>query len=248
MEPFTTFSPPGKPHIVCHAEYEQGSDRWLQARCGLLTASNMKLIVTEKTMKSASNEKERAHMYELLAQRISGYVEPTYIGDEMLRGHEDEVRARIAYEERTKAKVSQVGLIVNDKWGFSIGCSPDGLIDVDPEGEGGIEGKSRRQKFQIQTILEHVRQKTVPSEFLMQVQTCLAVSERNWWDFLSYSGGLHMPVIRIYPDPVVQNAIVEISGAFEKRISERMAEYQEILASDAILIPTERVIEMEMYA
>lgn len=244
---FSTFSPPGKPHIVCHAEYEQGSEAWLQARCALLTASSMKLIVTEKTMKSASNEKERSHMYELLAQRISGYVEPTYIGDEMIRGHADEVYARLAYEERTGRAVSQVGFITNNKWGFTIGCSPDGLVDDDPEGEGGIETKSRRQKFQVQTILEHVRQKTIPPEFLMQVQTCLAVSERNWWDFLSYSGGLHMPVIRIYPDPAVQNAIIEIAGAFEQRISERLAEYHEILASDAILVPTERVIEQEMF-
>jgi hypothetical protein len=91
MAPFTTFSPPGKPHIVCHAEYEQGSESWLQARSGLLTASEVKLILTP-TLKIANNDKTRAHVWEIAAQRITEYVEPRYIGDEMLRGHEDEVR------------------------------------------------------------------------------------------------------------------------------------------------------------
>ena len=48
-------------------------------------------------------------MYELLAQRITGYVEPTYIGDDMLRGKEDEVEARIQYEYHY-GEVQQMGV------------------------------------------------------------------------------------------------------------------------------------------
>ena len=55
----------------------------MQARCGLLTASEMKLIITP-TLKIASNDKERAHIYELAAQRITNYVEPSYVGDDKL--------------------------------------------------------------------------------------------------------------------------------------------------------------------
>ena len=50
--------------IRYHRDLVQGSDEWLAARCGLLTASEMKLIVTT-TLKPASNDKERAHLYEL---------------------------------------------------------------------------------------------------------------------------------------------------------------------------------------
>lgn len=78
--------------IIYHAELIQGSEPWHAARCGLLTASEMHLIVTP-TLKPASNDKERAHLYELLAQRITGYVEPSYISDAMLRGHQDELDA-----------------------------------------------------------------------------------------------------------------------------------------------------------
>src|SRR3990167_6843088 len=61
--------------ITIYAEMVQGSDEWAAVRCGLLTASEMHLIVTP-TLKPASNDKERGHLYELLAQRITRYVEP----------------------------------------------------------------------------------------------------------------------------------------------------------------------------
>lgn len=228
--------------IRYHDAFEQGSLDWLQARCGLLTASEMKLIVTP-TLKIASNDKERAHLYELLAQRISGYVEPHYVSDDMLRGHEDEIRARIAYEKMTGRTVIETGFITNDKWGFTIGYSPDGLVGDD----GLIEAKSRRQKFQVQTLVECVLTGTVPADYLIQCQTGLMVAERAWLDFLSYSGGLHMPAITVHPDPVVQNAIVEASGAFEERLAARLAQYLDVINSDARLVPTERVIEQEMF-
>ena len=42
--------------ITYHAKLTQGSEEWHAARCGLLTASEMHLIVTP-TLKAASNEK-----------------------------------------------------------------------------------------------------------------------------------------------------------------------------------------------
>ncbi|WP_333571345.1 lambda exonuclease family protein [Sphingomonas sp.] len=239
---FTRYSPPGKPHITIHAEYDQGSEQWLQARCGLLTASEMKLIVTP-TLKIASNDKERAHLYELLAQRITQYVEPRYISDDMLRGHEDEVRARLKYEEVTGNTVDTCGFITNDCWGFTLGYSPDGLVAHD----GGIEAKSRRQKFQVQTIIENLgddRGETIPADYVMQCQSGLLISERQWLDFLSYSGGLPMAIIRVWPDPKIQNAIVEAAGEFERRIAARLETYR---AASADLAMTERVIEQEMF-
>ena len=59
--------------VKIHDDLVQGSEEWHAIRCGLLTASEMKLIITP-TLKIASNDKERAHLYELLAQRITKYV------------------------------------------------------------------------------------------------------------------------------------------------------------------------------
>src|ERR1700677_567126 len=109
-------------HIKYHADLIQGSEEWAAARCGLLTASEMRLILTP-TLKIASNDKERSHLYELLAQRITGYVEPHYISDDMLRGKEDEIEARLLYDQHY-ARVQDVGFVTNNRWGFTIGYSP----------------------------------------------------------------------------------------------------------------------------
>lgn len=218
----------------------QGSDEWLACRLGLLTASEMKLIITP-TLKAASNDKERSHLYELLAQRITGYVEPRYVSDDMLRGVEDEIRARILYAEHY-APVEEVGFITNDKWGFTLGYSPDGLVGDD----GLIECKSRRQKFQVETYLECVSENKVPADYLMQIQTGLLVSERQWLDFVSYSGGLPMVVIRVYPDAAVQDAILSASAAFEERLAKKKEQCVGVLCSSARLVPTERIVEEDI--
>lgn len=223
--------------ITYHPDLIQGTEAWLAARCGLLTASEMKLILTP-TLKVASNDKERAHVWELAAQRITKYVEPSYIGDDMLRGMEDEIEARGLYHQHY-APVTEMGFITNDRWGFTIGASPDGLVGDD----GLIECKSRRQKYQLETIAT----RAMPDDYWMQVQTLLLVSERAWCDFVSYSGGLPMVVLRVFPDEKTQAAIVEAAAKFEERVALRIAEYRDTLASDTRLIPTERRIEQEMH-
>ena len=105
--------------ITYHPDLIQGSDEWYAARCGLLTASEMKLIITP-TLKMASNDKERSHLFELLAQRVTQYVEPSYISDDMLRGQNEEIEAKIAYNDH-HAKITDTGFVTNDSFGFTIG-------------------------------------------------------------------------------------------------------------------------------
>lgn len=224
--------------LKIHRELQQGSDEWLAARCGLMTASEVKLILTEKTLKVAANEKTRQHLYELAAQRITQYVEPSFIGDDMLRGQMDEIEAVAKYSLEV-SKVELVGFMTNDKWGFKLGYSPDGLVGDD----GLVECKSRRQKYQVQTIVEHVAtgSASTPSEYMLQLQTGLLVSERKWIDFISYSGGLPMCVIRVHPDAEVQNAILDAAEKSEAQIQKIIGSYR--AAADlpnAILFPTER--------
>ena len=227
--------------VTYHEDVVQGSDEWYKCRLGLLTASEMKYIITP-TLKMASNDKEKTHLYELLAQRITQYVEPQYVSDAMLRGKSDEVEAIILYAKEY-APVHQVGFITNDRWGFTIGYSPDACV-----GEGGlVEAKSRMQKYQAQSIIENSATDTIPEEFRLQCQTGLLVSEREWLDFITYSGGMPMATVRVYPDEKYQTAIVEAATAFEERLTQKMAIYEEVMASKARLIPTERRIEQEMF-
>ena len=224
--------------ITIHDSLIQGSDAWLQTRCGLLTASEVKHIITAKTLKPSDNDKTRAHVWELLFQRMTGFVEPQYISDDMLRGTEDEFFARQLYAEHY-APVTEVGFITNDRWGFTIGYSPDGLVGDD----GLIECKSRLGKYQVQTIAQN----EVPDEYVLQLQTALLVSERQWIDFISYSGGLPMFVKRVEPDPEIQAAIVGAAAALEARIADQECAYRATLAAMPKVIPTERRIEQEMF-
>lgn len=222
--------------VIYHDNVTQGSDEWLAMRCGLLTASEMKHIITP-TLKVANNDKTRAHAYELAFQRITNHVEPQYVSDAMLRGQEDEIYAREAYRDHF-APVSEIGFITNDKWGFTIGYSPDGLV-----GDNGlIEAKSRCGKYQVQTIAAD----EVPEEYVLQLQTALLVSEREWIDFISYCGGLPVFVKRVLPDPVIQDAIVAAAIAFEERVAEVETAYFATLATMKKIIPTERREAMEI--
>lgn len=223
--------------LTIYNELEQGSDEWLALRCGVLTASEIKLILTP-TLKSAANDKSRAHVMEITSQRISKFVEPTYINDDMLRGVEAEVYAREHYE-REYGPMQQVGFMTNDKWGFTIGYSPDGLV-----GDDGLwECKGPRQKRHVETILSG----RVPVDNALQLQAGLLVSERKWIDFTSYHGGLPMVTLRVYPDDVVQAAILNAAEQFEEAVSENVRKWQERMGSDMRLIETERVVEQEVY-
>ncbi len=223
--------------ITIHRDIDQGSELWLKLRCGKLCASEMKKIITGKTLKPANNGEAGAHAFELAFQRISGIVEPQYISDAMLRGQSDEIYARDAYAEHF-APVEEVAFIESSRWGFTIGYSPDGLVGAD----GLIEIKSRCGKYQVETIA----QDHVPDEYMIQLQTGLLVTGRQWIDFISYCGGLPIFVKRIEPYPEYQEAIVAAATAFEERVAEQIQEYHNTLARMAKVIPTERREEMEL--
>jgi len=227
--------------ITIYRELIQGSESWAAARCGLATASEMHLLVTN-TLKIASNDKERAYLYELLAQRITGYVEPQYVSDAMLRGQDDEIDALALYA-KTYGEIDRVGFMTNDKWGFTIGYSPDALV-----GDNGlVECKSRSQKWQIRTLTEFVPNEAIDPDFMIQCQTGLLVSERDWVDLVSYCGGLPMATVRVFQDAKVQEAIINAVTVFESKLSDRLATYNAIMQSKARLIPTERKIYQEIF-
>ena len=224
--------------LTIYPELEQGSEAWHAARCGLMTASELSLILTP-TLKTADNENTRKHVYELAAQRLTGYVEPSYIGDNMLRGWADEIRARDLYSERI-APVVEVGGMVRDFGTFKLWCSPDGLVGDD----GGLEVKSRVQKYQVQMFSEW----KLPQEHSLQVHGGLFVSERNWWDYMSYSGGMYTAPFRVEPDMTIRNAIKSACEAFEEKVQEVMRKYNDrILELGSLAFMTEREIEQEVY-
>jgi hypothetical protein len=216
-------------------DVEQGSDAWLEQRRGIITASVVGQLVTPKTKQIAANDKTRAIVAQLVAERITGYTDPTYISDDMLRGAEDEARARDLYAEVYKHPVREVGFILRREDTWQLGYSPDGLVD----GEGLIEVKAPRAKGHLSTILAG----EVPAEHMAQCQAGLLVTGREWLDFISYSGGMPMWHKRVFPDPVWQEAIVAAAEQFETTAAEMVAEYAALTEG---LPPTKRLVYQDM--
>ena len=203
--------------LKIYEELEQGSPEWFDARRGLMSASELSLILTPK-LKIADNEKTKIHCFELAAQRLNNFTDPSWDGENAMRGWADEVRARDLYTENF-APVREVGGMCRDFGNFKLWCSPDGLVGED----GGIECKSRLQKHQLRTVFEN----DVPEEHKLRVEAFLLVSGRDWIDYLSYSGGMALWKIRVEPDPEFHAAIMTACDAFETRVQEIMKVYQE---------------------
>jgi hypothetical protein len=212
----------------------QGSEEWHAARRGIVTASVVGQLVTPSTLKPANNPIARSITAALVAERITGFTEPTRMTDDMWRGVEDEPRAREKYAEH-HAPVTETGFMILERDGIRLGYSPDGLVGDD----GLIEIKSRRAKKHLQTILDD----QVPVENMAQLQTGLLVSGRAWIDYVSYCGGMPLWVKRVHPDPKWQAAIVAAARQFEATATAMTAAYNAAVAG---LPMTERVLEEEM--
>jgi len=206
-----------EPGLTVFADLEQGSDAWLAARCGIVTASVVGQLITPKTVKPATNDYSRALTMTLAAERITGHVEPVFANAAMERGTLDEPYARELYSEHY-APAHEVGFMVRDDFGFKVGYSPDGLVGDD----GLIEIKSRNQKIQLKTILAD----EVPLENMAQIQCGLLVSGRDWLDYVSYCGGMPLFVKRVLPDPKWFVAIQEAVKAFEESSEQIITNYR----------------------
>lgn len=209
--------------IKYYYDLEQGTDEWLQARLGIVTASEVNNLITPKgTNKLIPNKKGKvsdsviAYACEIAAQREFMRIEETFLSWDMQRGHAEEVLARDFYSENY-LQSKECGFIVRDFGVFKIGGSPDGLIGEN----GGLEIKCRKPKFQVSTIVSN----EVPEEYINQIQASMLISGREWWDFVSYSNGLPFFVKRVFPDPVRQEMIGDACHDFEALVEEVIKGY-----------------------
>ena len=154
---------------------EQGTPEWHQLRLGKVTASRVADILAKtKTGPSASRQN---YLIELALQRTTGIIQESYTNAAMEWGTQTEPQARVAYEVNTNNFVDQVAFIdhPNIAW---FGCSPDGLVSD----RGLVEIKCPNSA----THWEYFKSKEPPKKYFIQMQAQMAVTDRDWCDFISF--------------------------------------------------------------
>lgn len=216
---------------------EQGSDEWLAARCGMLTASVVGRLITP-TLKVADNDTSRGLTETLVAERITGHVDYVHPTFDMQRGSLDEPYARDMYRQQQQVEVVEVGFATNTFNGHTLGASPDGLVGTD----GGLEIKSPKAKNHLRTILADA----VPNEYMAQIQASMLVLQRPWWDFCSYSGGWPIHVKRVYADPLWQVVIRDALDQFENNAADMIARYKQTVGDSPVAERIDHFADMDI--
>lgn len=191
--------------LTIYNELEQGTPEWLEARRGIVTASTVGKLLTS-TGKVANNDTSRALTDTLIAERITGRVEPIFPTRDMERGTILEPYARDLYAEHY-APVDEIGFARLDEDFYTLGASPDGLVGSD----GGIEIKCPRPRTHLATL----RTEKVPAQYMAQIQACMYVLDRSWWDFISYAPGLPLFVKRVDRDEAWTESIRQACENFQ---------------------------------
>ena len=164
-------------------DIEQGTPEWFSARAGIPTASRFSTVMAKGEGKTRAE-----YMRKLAGEIITGELAEGFTTPHMERGKLMEDEARETYAFINSVEPYQVGFIRSgDK-----GASPDSLIGSD----GGLEIKTALPHIQI----DRLERDRLPPEHKAQVQGNLWISEREWWDFVSYWPRLPMLVTRVYRD------------------------------------------------
>lgn len=189
--------------MIIH-DIDQHSPEWYQVRLGIPTASRFKDIYTSTGKASASAD---AYMHTLLAEELAGKPLESFESDWMRRGTELEPSARAFYELRQNVELEVVGFVTNDE--KTAGCSPDAM---------GLELKCPAPHTHVKYLLGG----KCPAEYFPQVQGCIWICERDWWDFMSYHPDLPPFIIRVERDEsYIKGLSAEIDKFLEKMDKQR---------------------------
>jgi len=154
---------------------QQGTAEWHQLRLGKVTASRVADILAKtKTGPSASRQN---YLIELALQRTTGIIQESYSNAAMEWGTQTEPQARVAYEVTTNNFVDQVAFVDHPSIAW-FGCSPDGLVSD----RGLVEIKCPNSA----THWEYFKAKKAPNKYVIQMQAQMAVTGRDWCDFISF--------------------------------------------------------------
>jgi hypothetical protein len=197
-------------------DISQGSLEWLQARAGVVTASEMNALITPLG-KMRDSKGVDTYLAQKLAEKWTGGPIAGAMTLDMELGKILEEEARPFAALHLGVDIEQVGFITTDCG--KVGCSPDGLIGEDT----AIEIKCPRASTHVGYLLAG----GVPGDYFAQVHSSLHVTGFKRWLFMSYCRGLPPLFVTVQRDEVVQATIgkalaqflVQFDAAWEKLVA-----------------------------
>lgn len=200
---------------------EQRTDAWFAARCGLVTASRAKDVMT-KGRGSEPSKTRQSYIDELVSERLTGRSE-SFSNAATDWGQEQEYHAVSAFEELTGEMVQIVGFIQHPT--YMAGASPDGLIGDDYTVEVKCPYNSTRH---LRCFVEGM-----PDEHMPQVQFQLWITGRKACRFISYDPRILNERLRLFTTTVLRNDeyIARLEIEVVKVCQEVDAKVGEILAA-----------------
>ena len=193
----------------------QGTPEWLAARAGRVTASMISAVLMKPETAGF-----RDYQAQLVAEILTGKPQGSdYTNAHMQFGTETEPLARSAYEAETGFSVDEVGLCIHPSI-ERAGASPDGLVG----NSGLVEIKCPKPATHLAYLIAGV----VPSGYRNQMMWQMAVTGRDWCDFVSFRPELpeHLQlfVVRFKRDPArileLETAVVAFLDTVDKMLSQ----------------------------
>lgn len=200
--------------ITIHRDIIQGSEEWAMLRAGRVGGTSCSGLLVNGKTDSGLGASAKALAYKNAAEYATGPAESGYISPPMQRGTELEPLAIRRYEDEFFHTVERVGYISKGEY---LGTSPDGLVGDD----GGIEVKCPEapEFVRFMDTLE------MDKGHYAQVQWCLYITRRQWWDFVYYHpefAPADLMAKRIFPD-------AEMFAKWDRNVPAYISEVSRIL-------------------
>jgi len=184
-------------HII---NIDQGTEEWLNARKGKLTASQAAGIITPTGKLAAASK----GLMRKLARECLLDDPHAFAGNSATQwGHDHEPIARLLFEEVTGHAVDTVGMLQSTLHPC-LACSPDGLImtpSIMVDGEltyeiNGLEIKCPSVDTHVDYLLDGV----LPAKYRPQVHFSMAITGIKTWYFMSFFPGLRPLILPVHWD------------------------------------------------
>lgn len=218
---------------------------WYRCRLGMITGSNVGLIMKSGKNKQFSDTAE-SYLYQLVSERTMNpsiiaddelfefYIKQTNITTKAMQwGNEQEANARSLYSIKTGRKMLEVGSCKHDII-EKFASSPDGFFYDENTGEKiCLEIKCLSQKEYIKyldTVIDAESLLKINSQYYYQCHAHMMVTGATSTDFVVYNPFQSIPihVVRIEKDDNVAKEIAERVTLANKFIDDKIARQQHL--------------------